>query len=176
MRFLLKMGFWLALIAFFLPSGGGEASRPDVNYFSAFLGAQEALSDMRGFCERSPTACAAGREVGSFVAARVGDGLAYAYRVAQGQMREEPSILASLDGAPQASLAAQPAPRIAVAASPDPMETAAVAAERVRKAAGLPPFGAPPARAAEAAPVSLADAPLPPAPARLAVPTAAPRP
>ncbi len=122
MRFLIKTAFWLALIAFFLPSPqSGEGEAASVNYFGAFLGAQEAISDMTGFCERSPAACAAGRDVGAYVASRVGDGLVYAYS------------LARASGVEVAEPGTTEAPALAVPAR-DPMETAAVAAERVRQA------------------------------------------
>lgn len=138
MRFLLKIVFWLALIAFFLPSTD-DSDRPGINVFAAFLGAQEALSDMGGFCERSPMACDTGREVGSYVAARVADGMAYAYGMARGQMENEPASLA----ATQAPVPAAAGAAAAKPETPDPMQTAAVAAERVRQTVGLVSFDMP---------------------------------
>lgn len=164
MRFLLKIGFWLALIAFFLPTGGGEnADREGVNYLGAFVGAQQALSDMSGFCERSPAACAAGRDVGAFVAARVGDGIAYGVAAIGGGGTPAESIASApaapgparaAPGAPAANLSppASPATVAVRLAAPkpaeqkpatDPMQTAAVAAEHVRRTVGLPPFAMP---------------------------------
>ena len=166
MRFLLKMAFWLALIAFFLPSPTpDDPDQPGVNYLSAFLGAQEAISDMSGFCERSPMACAAGGEIGSFVAARVGDGIAYAYAFAQGHAAPGSArTVVTLRDSP----AGQPAAPNALA---DPMQTAAVAAEHVRRATGLPPFASP---AVEAEPATIPDAAVL-APSFPAIPTPAPR-
>jgi hypothetical protein len=158
MRFLIKTAFWLALIAFFLPSPqSGEGEAASVNYFGAFLGAQEAISDMGGFCERSPAACAAGRDVGTYVASRVGDGLVYAYS------------LARASGVEVAEPATAEAPALAVSAR-DPMETAAVAAERVRQATGLN-LG----QAMPAAPQAPATAEPVAAPTVTIVPTPAPR-
>lgn len=161
MRFLLKLGFWLALIAFFLPTGGGEdGDRGSVNYFGAFLGAQQALSDLGGFCDRSPAACDAGRDVGAFVAARVGDGIAYGVATIRGSGAVEDTAITAPVAALPARTPSSPPPAsepaahvrttsapIAAPAAPktttDPMQTAAVAAEHVRRTAGLPPFAMP---------------------------------
>lgn len=197
MRFLLKMGFWIALIAFFLPSFGGEdTEREGVNYFGAFVGAQAALSDMGGFCERAPAACEAGRDVGSYVAARVGDGLAFGYAAIHG--RAFPGDETRVAGTPPA---ASTAPSTAAPAGPspytpprrtaspqaapsspaaDPMQTAAIAAERVRRTvAADAPFAMPVRQGTSesaAAPRPQGSIPVQAAlPARPAVPTPAPR-
>ncbi len=196
MRFLLKMGFWIALIAFFLPSFGGEESdRDGVNYFGAFVGAQAALSDMGGFCERAPAACEAGRDVGTYVAARVGDGLAYGYAAVHGRAfpQAEPQVAVSSTAAPAGPAARGPTaytpPRPAAASSSvssarppaaDPMQTAAIAAERVRRTVAAETSFAMPVRQTSgetaAAPRPQGSIPLQAAlPARPAVPTPAPR-
>lgn len=83
-RFVLKSAFFLGLVALVVPSLTGRASEkgqssPGLDVFSTFAGAQAALSDLSGFCDRVPSACAAGGDVARFAAERVGDGLQIAY-------------------------------------------------------------------------------------------------
>jgi Family of unknown function (DUF5330) len=64
MFFLLRMAFWLTVVCVLLPSGTKTAS-PDANIDAkqAVTLASAAVSDMRGFCDRQPDACAAGGKV-----------------------------------------------------------------------------------------------------------------
>lgn len=80
MRFILKCAFWLGLVAFLLPFGEhrGETAS-EISWLGAFAGAQEALDDLGGFCDRAPRACETGREIALFASERVADGIAIAY-------------------------------------------------------------------------------------------------
>jgi hypothetical protein len=64
MFFLLRMVFWLGVVCVLLPSGTKSTS-PDANIDAkqAVTLASAAVSDMRGFCERQPDACAVGSKV-----------------------------------------------------------------------------------------------------------------
>ena len=64
MFFLLRMAFWLTVVCVLLPSGTKTAS-PDANIDAkqAVTLASAAVSDMRGFCDRQPDACAVGGKV-----------------------------------------------------------------------------------------------------------------
>ncbi len=64
MFFLLRMVFWLGVVCVLLPSGTKSTS-PDANIDAkqAVTLASAAVSDMRGFCERQPDACAVGGKV-----------------------------------------------------------------------------------------------------------------
>ncbi len=64
MFFLLRMAFWIGLVCVLLPSGTKTAS-PDANIDAkqAVTLASAAVSDMRGFCDRQPDACAVGGKV-----------------------------------------------------------------------------------------------------------------
>ena len=64
MFFLLRMAFWLGVVCVLLPSGMQTAS-PDANIDArqAVTLASAAVSDVRGFCERQPDACAVGGKV-----------------------------------------------------------------------------------------------------------------
>lgn len=80
MRFILKCAFWLGLVAFLLPFGGHRSeTTTQISWLGAFAGAQEALQDLGGFCERAPRACETGREIALFASERIADGVAIAY-------------------------------------------------------------------------------------------------
>ena len=64
MFFLLRMAFWLTVVCVLLPNGTKTAS-PDANIDAkqAVTLASAAVTDMRGFCDRQPDACAVGGKV-----------------------------------------------------------------------------------------------------------------
>lgn len=64
MFFLLRMAFWLVVVCVLLPSGTKTAS-PDANIDAkqAVTLASAAVSDVRGFCDRQPDACAVSGKV-----------------------------------------------------------------------------------------------------------------
>ena len=65
MFFLLRMAFWLSVVCVLLPSGGTKSTSPDaqIDATQAATLAGAAVSDMRGFCDRQPDACAVGGKV-----------------------------------------------------------------------------------------------------------------
>jgi hypothetical protein len=70
MRFLLRMAFWLGVIAILLPrSEAPPASNVQVSAIDALSAASATVGDMRQFCERQPDACI----VGSQAAVALGD-------------------------------------------------------------------------------------------------------
>jgi Family of unknown function (DUF5330) len=75
MFFLLRMAFWLGLVCLLLPSGGSKTN-PDaqINATQAVTLASAAVSDMRGFCNRQPTACKVGGKVAVALGHRAEDG------------------------------------------------------------------------------------------------------
>ncbi|GGD12281.1 DUF5330 domain-containing protein [Aureimonas glaciei] len=172
MRFILKAAFWLGLIAFFMPFGGTpKETSAHLSVVGAFVGAQEAIADLSGFCTRAPQACDTGREFAVFAGERIGDGVAMAYSLVQDRVAP---------ASPPPAAAPAPATATAIAALPtptDPVMTGAVdAAPPVLRG---PAAYRPPQRAVETASAVPADpAPLPVATAHrpaLAVPTPAPR-
>ena len=64
MFFLLRMAFWLTVVAVLLPSGTKSTS-PDAQIDAAQAAtlAGAAVSDVRGFCDRQPDACVVGGKV-----------------------------------------------------------------------------------------------------------------
>ncbi len=64
MFFLLRMAFWLTVVCVLLPSGTKSASGDaNIDAKQAVTLASATLSDMRGFCDRQPDACATGGKV-----------------------------------------------------------------------------------------------------------------
>ena len=64
MFFLLRMAFWLGVVCVLLPSGT-KTVPPEANIDAkqAVTLASAAVSDVRGFCDRQPDACAVGGKV-----------------------------------------------------------------------------------------------------------------
>jgi hypothetical protein len=64
MFFLLRMAFWLGVVCVLLPSSTKTVS-PEANIDAkqAVTLASAAVSDVRGFCDRQPDACAVGGKV-----------------------------------------------------------------------------------------------------------------
>jgi hypothetical protein len=70
MRFLLRMTFWLGVIAVLLPRGEtAPTSNAQISALEAMSAASATVGDMRQFCERQPEACT----VGSQAAVALGD-------------------------------------------------------------------------------------------------------
>ena len=89
MMFLLRTAFWLSLVVMLIPvdDGGsnatalaGAAQQP-IGAIEAANAAQEALSDVGGFCARNPTACAVGARIGTtfLLKARTGARMVYEF-------------------------------------------------------------------------------------------------
>jgi hypothetical protein len=63
MRFLLRMAFWLGVIAVLLPRGESvPASNAQVSATDAMSAATATVGDMRQFCDRQPEACTVGSQ------------------------------------------------------------------------------------------------------------------
>lgn len=164
MRFLLKAFFLIGLVAFAMPFVTGErtvgSAAPDA--FTLMAGAQEAFSDITGFCQRAPAACAAGGEIARFAGERIRDGVALAYNWSTDGLRgpAEPTTSAV------EPVEARSLERGLDTTLPPPT-------------AYKPPLGATPVRATD--PVTTATVPAPPPPgapalpSRLPLPSAAPR-
>lgn len=67
MFFLLRMAFWLGLILLILPIGTSHDGTRQIGAWQALAAAQSVVSDLRGFCQRQPDACALGGEMASNV-------------------------------------------------------------------------------------------------------------
>ncbi|MBB4004186.1 DUF5330 domain-containing protein [Aurantimonas endophytica] len=121
-RFILKAGFFLGLVALLLPKtdDGTTAAdtAPQFDVFTAMMGAQAAIADLAGFCDRAPAACSAGGAIAQFAGERIGDGIALAYSFVEGETRRPDVFEIEETGVTLASTNA-PAPR-------DPVATGAI--------------------------------------------------
>lgn len=68
MFFLLRLAFWLGLVALLVPLAFKGAGGENVSMFDALGAAQAVVSDARGFCARQPDACAVGGQMLSHLA------------------------------------------------------------------------------------------------------------
>ncbi|WP_156419389.1 DUF5330 domain-containing protein [Aureimonas sp. AU12] len=67
-------------------------SGPQLSPIVLFYGAQQAVQDLSGFCDRAPAACATGRDAIRFAGERIGDGLALAYSLANERLNAPTDI------------------------------------------------------------------------------------
>jgi hypothetical protein len=84
MMFLIRMAFWASVVLVLLPTGkpeGQPSDRAQVSATEAVGAAASTLSDMRGFCDRQPGACAVGAQVVAVLGERAQSGakLIYGY-------------------------------------------------------------------------------------------------
>ncbi len=82
MFFLLRTAFWISVLLVALPIGGGgrsgpnDADRASIDAMSALAAAGATVSDVSGFCQRQPDACAVGSQALKLVGERAKDGAA----------------------------------------------------------------------------------------------------
>lgn len=116
MFFLLRTAFWLTIVLALIPLGTPQAedtsNQPGVDPVSAFMAAQETVSDIGGFCSRNPKACETGGQaiaaIGSQAAEGAGIVLGYLDRTFfDGEDRSAPAV--ATEGGPQVL----PAPEVA---------------------------------------------------------------
>jgi hypothetical protein len=63
MRFLLRLAFWLTVVAILLPGSGSQPdSHSQISATEAMSAAKATVGDVRQFCEREPEACTVGSE------------------------------------------------------------------------------------------------------------------
>lgn len=78
--FLIRTAFWIFVVLAFLPiDRPAEESEYQVSTFSALSAAKSTLSDVTGFCDRNPDACAAGRETARMIGVRAQTGAIAVY-------------------------------------------------------------------------------------------------
>jgi hypothetical protein len=93
MRFLLRLAFWLTIVAMLLPHvPKSEAPKTaEVDAFEAMIAASAAFADLRQFCERRPEACAVGTEAASALGEKAQAGAKMFYEFLSKQLAEEPA-------------------------------------------------------------------------------------
>jgi hypothetical protein len=90
MFFLLRMAFWLTVVCVLLP-GGGKSTSPetqiDATQAASLAGA--AVSDVRGFCDRQPDACAVGGKVAIAIGHKAEAGARTIYEFVTAKLNEK---------------------------------------------------------------------------------------
>lgn len=127
MRLLIKLAFLIGLALFFLaPRPGDENGVPaGLSAGSLMFAAQEVVTDIGGFCDRSPVACESGRDALHFAGARIVEGMTFVYG------------LATSRDAPAAG------PAVAAPVEAAPMDTAPAAEIHQARAPNAPPLPRP---------------------------------
>ncbi|MFG1298316.1 DUF5330 domain-containing protein [Xanthobacter sp. V3C-3] len=141
MFFLLRLAFLIGLVLLLLPLGLKGQDGREVSVFETFGAVQALVSDLRGFCDRQPQACAVGGQMASHLAEKAQVGAKWLYD----SLGHAPAA----DGRPEA-----PRPAGSAAGSLTPEDLAPVWGGGENGRTILPP-GAPPAGPA-------AQPPLPP--------------
>ena len=103
MAFLLRMGFWLAVVLVVLPSGGTQPlPQGRVSASEALSAARAAVSDMGLFCDRQPDACMVGSSTAVTIGQRAQAGAKMIYEFLSEQVgpNETGSVAPRSRGAP----------------------------------------------------------------------------
>jgi len=79
MFFLLRVAFWLTIVLALLPSGGSKPVPATVGATDAIVAAGAAVSDVTGFCDRQPDACAVGAQAAVSIGQRAQAGAKMVY-------------------------------------------------------------------------------------------------
>jgi hypothetical protein len=113
MFFLLRMGFWLTIVALLLPavsgitspdgkSADGQSQAAQVDPVDAFTAATSAVADAGGFCERQPHACAVGAQLIGAVGEKAEAAARMAFAYVLEQISEEKRRAAERNAGPPA--------------------------------------------------------------------------
>ena len=89
MFFLLRMSFWLALVCVLLPGGGDNKATSQIDPASAVMAAGAAMSDMRGFCDRQPSACVVGGKVAVALGHKAEAGARTIFEMVSAQLKDD---------------------------------------------------------------------------------------
>jgi len=80
MFFLLRVAFWLTVVLVLLPSAGSQPNaKSNIGATEAMMAAGAAVSDMSGFCDRQPNACAVGAQAAAALGQRAQSGAKMVY-------------------------------------------------------------------------------------------------
>jgi hypothetical protein len=86
MFFLLRVAFWLTIVLVLLPSGSPKPIANGVDATDAMVAAGAAVSDVTGFCNRQPDACAVGAQAAAVIGQRAQAGAKMVYEFISDQM------------------------------------------------------------------------------------------
>jgi hypothetical protein len=86
MFFLLRVAFWLTIVLVLLPSGSPKPAANSIGATDAMVAAGAAVSDVSGFCDRQPEACAVGAQAAIAIGQRAQAGAKMVYEFVSDQM------------------------------------------------------------------------------------------
>src|SRR5258708_28092334 len=100
MFFLLRVAFWLTVVLVLLPSTGSQPNaKSNIGATEAMTAAGAAVSDMSGFCDRQPSACAVGAQAAAALGQRAQSGAKMVYDfLSEHSVRGEPSSVTNGTG------------------------------------------------------------------------------
>lgn len=98
MFFLFRLAFWLGLVLLLLPFGLKGSDGRDVSVFDAFGAAQALVTDLRGFCDRQPQACAVGGQMAGHLAEKAQVGARWVYETIGRHEGAPPALPAPVPG------------------------------------------------------------------------------
>src|SRR5947209_5593235 len=95
MRFLLRLAFWLGVVAILLPSGSQPPPGGTVSATEAVSAAEATVGDLRQFCGRQPAACSVGSQAAVALGARAKAGARQVYNFINDNLGHEHNITAA---------------------------------------------------------------------------------
>jgi hypothetical protein len=100
MFFLLRVAFWLTVVLVLLPSAGSQPNaKSNIGATEAMMAAGAAVSDMSGFCDRQPNACAVGAQAATALGHRAQSGAKMVYDFfSEHSMRGDPTAVTNGTG------------------------------------------------------------------------------
>jgi len=100
MFFLLRVAFWLTVVLVLLPSAGSQPNaKSNIGATEAMMAAGAAVSDMSGFCDRQPNACAVGAQAAAALGQRAQSGAKMVYDfLSEHSVRGDPSAVTNGTG------------------------------------------------------------------------------
>jgi Family of unknown function (DUF5330) len=91
MRFLLRLAFWLGVVAVLLPRGEQQPPSPaPVSAGEAVAAAAATVGDVAKFCDRQPDACSVGTQAAEALGDRARDGAKRLYEMFNEKFGEKP--------------------------------------------------------------------------------------
>jgi len=109
MRFLLRLAFWLTVIAILLPGRGSEpVSHPEISATEAMSAAKATVGDMRQFCDRQPEACTVGSEAATALGDRAKAGAKQIYEFLNEKIAERDPVTTATTGRSPATIPLPP--------------------------------------------------------------------
>jgi hypothetical protein len=97
---LLRVAFWLTVVLVLLPSSGSQPNaKSNIGATEAMMAAGAAVSDMSGFCDRQPNACAVGGQAAAALGQRAQAGAKLVYDfLSEHSLRGDPSSVTNGTG------------------------------------------------------------------------------